>query len=83
MRRWFVNYETLACTGIIDNCTIQWLLKNNFQEVDKQEYDRIKAIVEQINTLKFELGIDTILRKSQKRVDTFNPLWYHYIVKKR
>ena len=46
MRRWFVNYETLCCTGVIDNCTIQWLLKHNFQEVDKQEYDRIKAIVE-------------------------------------
>ena len=63
MRRWFVNYETLCCTGVIDNCTIQWLLKHNFQEVDKTEYDRIKAIVEAINTLKFELGIDINLKK--------------------
>ena len=63
MRRWFVNYETLACTGVIDNCTIQWLLKHNFQEVDKQEYDRIKAIVEHINAFKFDLEMDNILRK--------------------
>ena len=63
MRRWFVNYETLCCTGVIDNCTIQWLLKHNFQEVDKTEYDRIKAIVEAINTLKFELGIHINLKK--------------------
>ena len=63
MRRWFVNYETLCCTGVIDNYTIQWLLKHNFQEVDKQEYDRIKAIVEQINAFKFDLEMDNILRK--------------------
>ena len=63
MRRWFVNYEKLSCTGVVDNCTIQWLLKNNFQEVDKQEYDRIKAIVEQINAFKFDLEINNILRK--------------------
>ena len=55
MRRWFVNYETLCCTGVIDNCTIQWLLKKKNKEKDKQEYERIKAILEQINAFKFGL----------------------------
>lgn len=63
MRRWFVNYETFACTGVTNERIVEWLLKHNFQEVDKQEYDRIKAIVEQINAFKFDLEMDNILRK--------------------
>lgn len=67
MRRWFVNYETLCCNGVTNERTIEWLLKHNFKEVDKVEYDRIKALVEAINTLKFEFGIDTNLRKCHNK----------------
>ena len=67
MRRWFVNYETFACTGVTNERIVEWLLKHNFQEVDKAEYDRIKAIVEAINTLKFELGIDINLKKCHNK----------------
>lgn len=45
MRRWFVNYENLASTGVVNERTIAWLLKHNFQEVDKNEYERVRDIV--------------------------------------
>ena len=67
MIRWFVNYETFGCTGVTNKCTIEWLLKHNFKEVDKAEYDRIKAIVDAINTLKFELGIDINYKKCHNK----------------